>query len=72
MTVLESVMSRESKTVSNHSRILWIAGTGLAFFLGMGVANGYTTQEALQDAKGNCHWTLRHELWKQQRALEGE
>lgn len=70
MTILETVMSNEGKPMSNYSRVLWVAGVLLSFFMGMAVMNGYATEQALQVVNGNCHWTLRHELWKQQRALE--
>lgn len=65
-------MNTESKTASGHSILLWSAGVVLAFLLGAATMNGYSTQSALNAAKGACHWTIKHELRRQRSMLESQ
>lgn len=58
------------KFALTHERQIWLATCLLFLFIGMGVANGLATREALNDQWGSCTWTLRNELQHQKYKLQ--
>jgi hypothetical protein len=62
--------------IKDHGNQLWLAAVGLAFFMGLAVANGYATRQAVHkvvsNVQGSCNWTITHELERQRRILQSQ
>lgn len=60
----------------DHGKLLWTAGIGLSFFMGMAIANGYATHEALHKVvskvQGDCNWNTQRALERQWNILQSQ